>query len=172
MRKISKRYIGIIALLLILITSGCGNKKSDVGSISDSFDGTVKVKVGNLEYECALNHTPEKINRIEIISPTEIAGLIFLWEDGKYNVLWKDLSCELNNQFLPPEAFAQAVVDVLDSLRGEEGLNYENSSSEGYTYTGKCESSDFKVKTGKDGTIKYISIPSKNIEVQFSENKR
>lgn len=161
-----------MAILLILMISGCGNKKSASENISNSFDGIIKVKVNNKEYECELSHTPEKINRIEIISPKELSGLVFSWEDGKYDVSWKDLSCELSKQVLSQEAFARAIVSVLDSVGGAEGLNLENSSSEGATYSGKCEAGEFKIKTNKHGTIKYISIPSKNIEVELTINNK
>lgn len=167
-----KRYIKVILPILVAFSlAGCAKRSSNSSNISTNFNGTINVKTLDKEYKCQLSHTPERTSRLEITSPNELSGLTFLWENGKYNVCWKELMCELTKQFLGEKAFAETIVEILDFLSENQELSSEKSSNKNEeVYTGKCPCGGFKIKTDKNGVIKSISVPEKNIECEFIEN--
>lgn len=168
-----KRYIYCVVLITAIISlGGCSKNKLGSNGISSVFDGEVSIKINGEEYECELRHTPEQVSRIEITKPEQLNGLVFTWEGNKYKILWKDLECEFNKDVLPQSAFMEAIVDVLNSITGNENLNYDSVSGEGSVFSGKCAVGDFEITADKNGVIKNVSIPSINLKADFTTNEQ
>ena len=173
-----KKILALLTLLILslvisifLITKNRNKKIYNFSEISCAFDGTVKVNLDNNIYECNLKHTPEQINVLEITNPKELEGLTFTWEQEKCTVIWKELNCELNKEFLPQSSFAEAIILVLNSISDRNSLNFESGNSEESIFTGDIPIGKFKIKVGKDGTIKNVYIPDINLEAELSAAK-
>lgn len=154
-------------MAMLIFTPGCMVRKSGENSVSSAFDGEIKVKVGQNEYECELIHTPEQVSHIEITKPDKLNGLSFAWEGDKNKILWKDLECEFNKDVLPQMAFVKIIVNVLNSVADKENLKSDSENGEESVLSGKCKDGDFKITVNKKGTIKHISVPSALLEADF-----
>lgn len=163
-----KRLVFALPILVGLFVTGCTNKSSDVNCINNSFDGIVKIKAQDKEYECNLQHTPEQVNRLEITKPENIAGLTFVWEGENYKVLWKDLSCELNKEFLPQGAFAEMIINILNSLSDTDNLSLESQDGGICVFAGKGNFGKFKLSVNNDGAITNIRVPDENLDATFT----
>lgn len=164
-----KKYLFFVMSIVmsLLVISGCKSKSSDPTRITGSFDGIVKIKSKDKEYECELRHTPEQVNRLEVTKPENIAGLTFVWEGEQYKVMWKNLSCELNKEFLPQEAFAEMLINILNLVTDTDNLECEECNNGETIFTGNCTFGKFKVGVDRDGIIKSISIPDERLEAEF-----
>ena len=155
----------------MLTFHGCGQDDSlNVCNTSDSFDGKISVNVAGKSYKCELLHTPEKVSIVKVLEPPNLSGLTFSWENDKYSVSWKDLSCEFNKQFMPDTSFLSDVIYVMNSLHQKELLKNLPDDSEDKIYTGSCEAGEFKVVFDKNGYLKQIDINDKDIHIKTECN--
>ena len=173
-----KKILALLTLLIFsmvisifLIIKNRNKKIYNSAEISSSFDGTVKIKLDDNTYECNLKHTPEQINILEITTPKELEGLTFTWEQEKCTVMWKELNCELNKEFLPQTSFAEAIVLVLNSVSDKNSLTFDSENAGENIFSGNIPIGNFKIKVGKDGIIKNIYIPSIKLDAELSAIK-
>ena len=164
-----KRLLVITALTAFSLTVGCAVEKDmSVSNINDSFNGSIQVESDGKQYECELLHTPEKVSVIKILKPDSLSGLTFSWENDKYNVAWKELSCEFNKEFIPDCSFMSNIVSVMNALHQKELLKNLPDDSDDNIYMGNCEAGEFKAIFNKDVSLKQINIDEKNIHVKMT----
>ena len=167
-----KKVLAILFVFMMMIFQGCKVQSGEeVCNIKTSFDGRVLIVDSGKNYKCDFIHTPEGVNIIKVVEPESLAGLTFSWENDKYNVSWKDLSCEFNKQFLPDASFLSDIVSVMNSLHKEDGLKIIKNDDGERTFEGNSDIGNFRVVFDKDGELKQIDIDEKGICVQTEIKK-
>lgn len=112
-----------------------------------------------------INSTMQGAVAVKVTSPDELWGLTYKWSDG-FELIYDGLHCKTQKGYMPKEAFAEAVYNVLCDLSRTEGCK---SFSEGLAvYEGECRSGCYKVTTDSKGYIQNISIEEINLSAEFS----
>lgn len=161
----------ILSLFCFYISKKYIKKNYRPAAIITSFDSTAKINSDGKLYECIIRHTSEQMNTLEITQPKDLDGLMFIWEGGKCMVVWKNLTCEINKEFLPQNAFAETIINILNLISDENNLNFESGNFEKSIFSGKAHCCNFKVTIDKAGEIKTISVPDIKLEVEMVSSK-
>lgn len=176
MKKILILFI-FLAVLVVLSLFGFYISKKYIKKncrppeIITSFDSTAKIDSDGKLYECIIRHTSEQMNTLEITKPKDLEGLMFIWEGGKCTVVWKNLTCEINKEFLPQNAFAETIINILNLISDKNNLNFESEEFEKSIFSGKASCGNFKVAIDKTGEIKTISVPDIKLKVELTFSK-
>ena len=102
---------------------------------------------------------------INVTSPEDLAGLSYLWNADEFEMVYDELHCKAEVDYLPEFGFAQIIRNVLCSV-------YENPCGE-YTesgdviFAGKCVSGGFELLTDNKGKIRNISVEELNFSADF-----
>lgn len=103
---------------------------------------------------------------INIITPEETEGLTYIWNQG-FEMIYNELHCKTESDYLPDFSFAQAVYNVLKCACESRDVRYD---SELKVFKGKCKSGEFEIYADSQGYIQNISVPEINLSVNFEYN--
>lgn len=154
---------------MVIFLSACRNKNIQNSSdIENTFESNVKINYGGKKYECELSHTPEHINIVKILQPENLRGLTFSWENSVCEVSWHNLKCEFSKEILPENSFISEIVDALNWISSSNELELCTQEGDYKKFKGKCDAGEFEVSIDKDGFIKKLIIPNRNVDADFS----
>jgi len=131
-----------------------------------NFNSTAKIKIGEKEYECEVYHTDKNFTKIKILKPKTIEGLTFLWKDGVQTASFKNVSKNFDKLSVPEDSFLNLTVKILDSLKELSLIKLKNED-QNVSYKGKIDKFDFDITFSKDGLLKMIDIPSRQVKIIF-----
>ena len=167
-----KRFLLVLCYIVSLFISGC-DQGDTPPKLQRDFDGVVTVENGDAQFEdfclmaeisvCNLSQT-----EITLVSPHQLKGLSYIWDEG-FEMVYLDLHCKTETNYLPEFSFAQGIYNVLKSLRKNNKATHSQDNN--WLFEGKCESGEYKVLADDRGYIKNISIEEINLSVNFEYNE-
>lgn len=114
--------------------------------------------------EAEITSTMQGAVTIKTTTPDELWGLTYKWSDG-FEIIYDGLHAQTQKGYLPDDAYAQAVYNVLCAMSREQECD---SFSEGVAvFTGECPGGSYRAVTDAKGYIQNISIEEINLNVDF-----
>ncbi len=160
-----------VAAVMGLCFTGCEKKLiNSVPIVNTSIDSKVKIEKDGESFNCNLVHTPEGISTVRFISPKNLEGLTFLWENGNYKVEMKELSGEYNLTPWLENSDISYVIKVLDTLNDSETLKSISKDESGQIFKGTAENFEYEVKLDSKNNIMSICVPKIGLKVSFVGN--
>lgn len=139
-------------------------------SVCTDFEAVVKIEnieseIEDFKLEAKISVTDLEFTEITLISPKDLKGLSYVWDEDGFEMEYLDLHLKTEEDYLPPFTFSQGIYNVLTSLgenkqaqRNEEGL---------WVFTGESQSGEYEVLTDDKGYIKEISVKEINLIAVF-----
>lgn len=154
-------------LMLILFLTGC-SAEPPVPVLD--FKGYITVDGSKafdslFDIEAEIHSSLQGAVTITVTTPDELWGLTYKWRDD-FEMIYESLHVKTHKGYLPDEAFAQGIYNVLCSMsRQPECKDYSEGEA---VFEGECPSGRFRVITDKKGYIQNISVKEINLSVSFS----
>lgn len=153
---------------MIFAFTSCSIKDENNSDISTTFTSQANVVFNDTEMICKISRTATNIACISIIQPIELQGITFSWTDNNYKVSYNELGYENNIEILPNNSFAQAIINVLNSIESKENISLVSSNDNTNTFNGTCSSGKFFVTVQKsNSSIKNIKLDEINLIIDF-----
>lgn len=136
------------------------------------FTATADILYNGQKYVCSISNTSKDTASVTVTKPQELAGFSCVWQGSGYSVEYKDLFCRSNVEYLPQNAFASALVDVLKCCENTEKLRVKQLDSEKTVYEGECKNGKFLLTCSTaDGIIQIVEINNILLKVKFSNQE-
>ncbi|MBR2724827.1 MAG: hypothetical protein IKB72_05260 [Ruminococcus sp.] len=153
-----KKYLLVFCYIVSVFLSSCS--KDVPPKIKGDFEAVVTVRDIETDLENFLlkaDISVENSNNVEItvISPKEISGLSYIWGE-EFEMVYKNLHCKTEKDYLPQFSFSQGIYNVLNSLyENDKATKSENGD---WLFKGESQSGEYEVQTDSKGYIQNISI--------------
>ena len=160
-----KRLFSFV-LILILFLTGCSAEPPvpvlDFKGII-TVDGT-ECFDALFDIEAEIHSTLQGAVTITVTTPDELWGLTYKWRDD-FEMIYESLHVKTQKGYLPDDAFAQAIYNVLcDLSRQPECKDFSDGVA---LFEGECQSGKYTVTTDKKGYTQNISIREINLSADF-----
>ena len=170
-----KRFLlFLLCSVTFVFAAGCGNKQGEPPKeLVTTFESQAEIKIKDTsnekgkKYKCKIFHSAEGVNNITFSEPKSLAGLTFIWENGKYEIAMDGLSGEFTTETLPDNAFLLHIIDALNSANNKENLKCDSEDGEIVIYKGVSDSGDYKIHVDANGKIVRVVMDEKGIDVEF-----
>lgn len=168
---VKKYFFMFIGFLMAVLMAGCEknifNKNQEIVT---NFESEVKISLdGQDDYIGTLVHTPEGITTLTFNSPESLKGLSYSVTGGKYELSKNSLVAEYNMMPFQKNSYIFYLLSFLDYVSNEENQSKITKNKEGFGMV--CENEKFDFTLDGNGRIKNICMPSKNLNVEFTEYK-
>lgn len=160
-----KRLFSFVLILMLFFT-GC-NAQPPVPVLD--FKGCITVDGTEcfdslFDIEAEIHSTLQGAVTITVTTPDELWGLTYNWRDD-FEMIYESLHVKTQKGYLPNDAFAQAVYNVLcDLSRQPECKDFSAGVA---VFEGECPSGKYKVVTDNKGYIQNVSIKEINLSADF-----
>ncbi|BED92211.1 MAG: hypothetical protein CfP315_0814 [Candidatus Improbicoccus pseudotrichonymphae] len=140
--------------------------KFDANCLLHDFKASAIIVTPEKEVECEISKDSEKV-LIEITNK-KMEGFTFeLDNKGKQKISFKGLEQEFDNSnFLNENSYLNVLSNLLKNLDSISFKNIQNTKEE-IKFEGKVNGIKFELISDKNGNIKEINIPEKNIKIIF-----
>lgn len=157
-----------IALCLTFFCSGC-NVNSSSGKMpvaSAGYTCSADISMGNeLSAKAEISVPGGGILNIELLEPSAVQGMQFFLDREKITVTYNGLECPVN---LPEEYGGFAGIMGGAFLKLSTGEPSATKNGEDWVFSSTVMSVDFDFVLNNEGLPLKLSVPSKNLTVEFS----
>ena len=163
-----KRIFCFLLIFFLLAFSACAKNKGP--GLCENFDTTAKISMQNEGFENinlqaeVLVEDKENIT-ITVISPDEISGLEFVWTKDSFEMVFRDLHCVSEKDYLPEFSFSRLIYSSLISLYSDSA-DAEKSDG-GWIFSGECSGGKFSAFADESGYIKSINAENNSFSLEF-----
>jgi len=166
-----KSFLLVFCYIVSLFLQGCQDTKKTV-EIQPDFEAVINVRRDAADaQDFALQGEISVENRtdveITVISPKETKGLTYSWDED-FEMVFEDLYCKAETDYLPSFTYEQGIYNVLQSLYGNTDPKKLEDGS--WLFAGKSASGDYEVIADSNGYIKDISVEEINLYATFEYN--
>ena len=157
-------------LLIFLLTFSACAKNNKAPAVCGDFDAVIKISMQNEGFENQdlraelLVEDKENIANT-VINPDEISGLEFVWTKDSFEMVFRDLHCVSEKDYLPGFSFARLIYSSLASLYS--GSARAEKSETGWIYYGECSGGEFSAFADESGYLKSINAESVGFFAEF-----
>lgn len=163
-----KKISAFLLVILITFLGACAPQTPPepvLDFTADVFIDGTSFTDGAFDISAEVTSTSHETAVITITSPDELWGLRYKWVDG-FEMIYLGLHCKTEKGYLPADSFAEAIYNVLSSLKGEGvAVSFNGKVA---VFSGECPSGKYKVTTDKKGYIQNISIEEINLHTEFT----
>ena len=163
-----KLVIPVIAAVLLLCSCSKAGVKTDKPPVLPAALSTDLDVVYN-DYRLSAVWTMAKTgeSKITVNYPESVAGLEMTFNGSGYGIKYKGMGIELDAGKFPQSSFGTALVNAFEYLT--ESISEVPVYKDGlWIYEGELPVGSFVLaQNGEDGTLKYFSVPSIGLTVNF-----
>ncbi len=157
------------ALFLFTACSHEGKTVREQPKIPMSFSTNLQVMYKDNEINAAWEFLPEG-NCITIKTPESVAGMELIFSGSECSVKYKGLEFETDLSRFPQSVFGSILVSAFETSLNTAAVTttYKNDC---WLHEGTLSTGGFTLAQNSDGTLKYLSVPSLDLTINFSEFK-
>lgn len=162
-----KKFLFLLVCIASLFSASCS--KNVPPEVKSDFEALIRVEGIETELtefilEAEIYVEDGTFVEIVVISPEEISGLSYIWEDG-FEMAYKNLHCKTELGYLPDFSFSQAIYNVLGEVYKNKAASKNRSGD--WIFTGESGSGEYEVITDEEGYIKNISLKEIKLDIDF-----
>ena len=164
-----KRIFLIVILISVLTLTAC-KVNPPLPDVAADFKAVATIHQQNVvsdDYILKAEISVEKSSKvtIDVFYPEDLSGLSYVWNEEGFEMVYGDLHCKTESDYLPEFTFSQTIYNVLRSVYLNPCGEYLESSD--VLFTGNCASGDFELITDSKGNLKNISVKELNFSADF-----
>lgn len=166
-----KRILLIAFFLVTIPFTACKNEKP-LPEVSKDFCAEATIHQKNVisdDYILKAEISVEKAAKVEIdvFYPEDLSGLSYVWNEEGFEMVYDDLHCKSESDYLPEFTFSRTIYNVIRSVYSNPQGEYTENGD--VLFTGNCESGDFELLTDCEGNLKNISVKEINFSADFKQ---
>lgn len=149
-----KRIILILPILIIM--SACSFSPA---KLQTEFNACVESEYNEVKIKADIKSQNHKL-QIEMKKPDNLDGYIYIYNNSRLTVKYKELELESESEYLPKNAFTNILYYVLSSIKKGD-VTFSGENGEKAEYNGKCKSGNFVIHSDyNSGYISDIELKS------------
>ena len=164
------KRIFLIAILVITISFTACKSEKPLPDVARNFESVATIHQKNVisdDYILKAEITVTDASKVEIdvFYPEDLAGLSYVWNEEGFEMVYDDLHCKTESDYLPEFTFSQTIYNVLRCVYSNPCGEYLENGD--VLFEGNCASGDFELLSDEKGNIKNISVKEITCSVDF-----
>lgn len=166
-----KRIIALLLAMVLIVfgLSGCIAQKSNVPlAMPSSFEMDLHIIINESDLKAHMKQQSIGNCSLAITAPESLAGMNLSFENNACKMEFKGLKYAMDFSKFPETAFGSALINTLIAVLDKTKVEITKVNSN-WQYKGECASGSFLlIQNGETGAPVYISVPSLDLTIEFS----